>query len=308
MHSKLETHAMPIRKVRPAPSVRRAFASSKLPAASGVQFVLDAVQIVYQPDSSQRTIALTPSDRLVYVVVPARGTVVAMTAEGSRSAGEGEALLLARAELVSCVWEIGSAGMVMHVPRAAIQAQAARLFGAPRRLAGTVAVFDWTARPTFLSGRPFDACLAGNRLAETEAGERQHILCASLVRAMAAAGLEETAFPVAKSVVRALDHVRAHPHVAWAVEDLASVAGVTAATLRKNFRSCLGLTVTQVVRETRLQWVRRQLASPNESRSIARLAEAVGFGGAGALARAYQHRFGETPTQSRTRAFASVRE
>lgn len=276
-------------------------------AAEATRLRVGDIQAVYRPFPAQRTIALTPSDSQIHVVLPALGTAVAVTADDTYEIGAGEALLLARVECVSCVWQAGSAGLVLQMPRAAIQAEATRLFEEPRRLAGIVSVFEWRDRPSLLAGPPFDAGLLDNRLDQDEAIERQRALCVSLVRAVAAASLGRSAFPVAKSVLRALTHVRANPHGAWTVEDLAPVAGVTAATLRKNFRTCLDQTVTQVVREARLAWVRQQLGSPHESRSIARLAEAAGFSGAGVLARAYQQHFGETPTQTRTHAFKNMR-
>jgi AraC-like DNA-binding protein len=271
-----------------------------------VRLRLGGVHAAYRPFPSQRAVTLTPSDSLIYVILPVLGGVVAVTAEDTHQVGAGEALLLARAERVSCVWHPGSAGLVLHIPRASIQAAAARLSDAPCRLAGIVTVFTWKERPAFLAGPPFDPSLIDNSLRPAESLERQRLLCHSLVQAIEAAGLGRAAFLVAKSVMRALAHVRANPSGAWTVEDLAPIAGVTAATLRKNFRACLGLTVTQVVREARLQWARDQLVSAHESRSIARLAGAAGFGSAGVFARAYQQHFGETPTQTRARAFASA--
>lgn len=268
------------------------------------RFRIGGVHAAYHTFAPQRALALTPNDSLVYVVLPLRGGVVAVTADGAYDAQEGQGLLLARAERVTCVWKAGSAGLTLHMPRAAIQADASRLFDEPRRLAGLVATFDWSDRPAFLAGSPFDSRLLADDLTRDEAQASERSLCESLVRAIAAARLDVSAFPVAKSVLRAVQHIRAHPHRAWTGEGLAPVAGVTAATLRKNFRACLGLTVTQVVREARLQWVRQALGNHHESRSIARLAEAAGFGSADVLARAYQKRFGETPTQTRGRAFA----
>lgn len=268
------------------------------------RFRIGGIQATYRSFVSQRALTLLPSDSLIYVVFPLRGGVVAVTADGAHDAQEGGALLLARAERVTCVWKAGSAGLALQVSRAALQAEAGHMFDEPRRLAGLVAAFDWGERPALLAGPPFDARLLADELTRDEAQASERSLCESLVRALAAAGLGESAFPVAKSVLRAVQHIRAHPQRAWSGEDLAAVAGVTAATLRKNFRACLGLTVTQVVREARLQWARQALASPHESRSIALLAEAAGFGGASVFARTYQQRFGETPTQTRGRAFA----
>jgi AraC-like DNA-binding protein len=313
MHSSPEPIAMP-KTTSAAQPPRRATVSRRPPhrpiavgpASPMVRLRLGGVHAAYRPFPNQRAVTLTPSDSLIYVILPVLGGVVAVTAEDTHSVGTGEALLLARAERVSCVWHPGSAGLVLHIPRASIQAAAARLFDKPCRLAGIVSVFAWKVRPAFLAGPPFDPCPIDDSLRSAESLERQRMLCRSLVDAIEAAGLGRAVFLVAKSVMRALAHVRANPSGDWTAEDLAPVAGVTAATLRKNFRACLGLTVTQVVREARLQWAREQLASAHESRSIAQLADAAGFGSAGVFARAYHQYFGETPTQTRARAFAGA--
>lgn len=274
--------------------------------AAAMRFRIGGVNAAYRSFGSQRALALTPNDSLIYVVLPLRGVVVAVTADGAFDAQAGQALLLARAERVTCVWKAGSAGLTLHIPRAAIQAEASRMFDEPRRLAGLVAAFDWSDRPAMVAGSPLEARLLADALTRDEAQASERGLCERLVRTIVAARLDGSAFPVAKSVLRAVQHIRMHPQRALTSEDLAPFAGVTAATLRKNFRACLGLTVTHVVREARLHWVRQALASPHESRSIALLAEAAGFGGAGVLARAYQQCFGETPTQTRARAFAGA--
>ena len=113
----------------------------------------------------------------------------------------------------------------------------------------------------------------------------------------------EPVFPVARSVQRAVDHLRAHPCHGLSIHDLAQVAGVTTGTLRRNFRACLGVTATQLIQQIRVEWVRSRLESATESRSISELSLAAGFGAPGMMSRAYQRRFGETPSQTRARAF-----
>lgn len=305
--------ALAPRDVRPSRPARRPLASCR-PAARLIEpvtadlfrFRIGDVHAVYRLFPTQCAISLVPTDREIHIVLPVRGAAVAVAGD-SHKAGPGEALLLARTERLVCLWQPGSAGLMLRLPRAAVQAEAARLFKGPRRLAGVVSTFEWSDRPGLLAGPPFDPRLLGAVGWQDGADECQGSLCASLVRAIAAAGLDTAAFPVAKSVQRALDHIRTHPQRAWSVEDLVPITGVTPATLRRNFRACLGLTVTQVTRQARLHWVRRQLVSPHESRSIALLAEAAGFSGANVLARAYQQCFGETPTQTRSRAFTGVR-
>lgn len=89
-------------------------------------------------------------------------------------------------------------------------------------------------------------------------------MLADLVAALAARDDRDMLFPVARSVERAVQQMRSDP--------------------------------------TR-EWVRTRLESETESRSIRDLSVAAGFGASGMLNRAYQRRFGETPTQTRTRTF-----
>lgn len=311
MHT-LEPTTTPARTGQPALLQRRSDASRAGLCAAGwssvadARFELGSANAAFRQFPAQRAIALAPSDSLVHVIVPLRGSVVAVTADDTYEAGEGGALLLGRAERASCVWQGGSVGLFLNIPRSVIQAAASQLFDEPRRLASFVSAFDWRDRPIW-TVKP-SAHLAASHRSDEAGHELQSALCVSLVRALEMAGLARAAFPVAKSVLRALEHVRRHPQEPWAVEDLSPIAGVTAATLRKNFRSCLGLTITQVVRDARLDWVRDRLGSCNESRSVGQLAQAAGFGTAAMLARAYQQRFAETPTQTRTNAFRQVRE
>jgi AraC-like DNA-binding protein len=267
-----------------------------------IRFKIGGVQAAYRSCPTPQAVTLTPSESMVYVILPTRGSAVAVTADGTHEAEVGAALLLGREDQVDCVWRAGSAGLILHLPRAAIQAEAARFFGEPRRLASIVCVFGWTDRPVMLKGPPFPV----DRSAE-EVMDHERALCASLIHALVAAGYGRSAFPIARSVMRAIAHVRTHPQGNWTVEDLAPIAGVTAATLRRNFRSCLGMTVTRVVRDARLLWVRQQLASATESRSIAELSGAAGFATPSMLARAYHLHFGETPSQTRARAFGAMR-
>lgn len=301
MHSMLDPLASRPHRTRPLQPAREG--APRVVAARGVvppsgRVPLHAVRQAFDPHEA---VTLFPTDRRIYVVLPTRGIVEATGVEGGHRAGCGKALLLARPHRVPCVGQAGAAGLVLHLPRAALQAAASHAFDEPLRLAAVVATFNWEDGAELASRLLVPR---GEPLPSKSQDALGRALSESLVKAIAAAGLRPSTFSLAKSVDRALAHVHANPPTAWTVEDLAPIAGVTAATLRKNFRACLGLTVSQVVREARLLWTRRQLASPNESRSVEQLAAAAGFGGAGVLARAYQHRFGETPTRTRIRAFA----
>ncbi len=292
-----------------APGPRRQAASDRAgarPAILRQRFRVGRLDFDYRTFPRQRAISIMSTETMVHVVVPVAGETVVVGEGESVTLAVGAALLVASGSRITCVWAAGSSAMLLHLPRASIQAEASRALGAPRRLAIIDHVFDWSADMAGnigalqphqdLVGRRID------RIAIDEMRTEKRTL-ASLVAALRADSHVETLFPLARSVQRAVDHIRTDPHRGWSVHELAPVAGVTVGTLRRNFRTCLGVTVTQLVQQIRLEWVRSRLESAKESRSISELSLAAGFGASGMLNRAYQRRFGETPSQTRTRAF-----
>lgn len=88
----------------------------------------------------------------------------------------------------------------------------------------------------------------------------------------------------------------------WEAKTLASRAGVTVVTLQRGFRDCLGMTVAAYGQGVKLDLARARLMCGWESRSMAQIAQQSNFRTVVAFTRAYQRRFGETPTQTRVYA------
>ncbi|MGI9361804.1 MAG: helix-turn-helix domain-containing protein, partial [Parasphingorhabdus sp.] len=241
-----------------------------------------------------------------HIVVPITGNAVVESKGDTQSVTleTGAALLLAADGGNVAVCAAGSTVLFLRLSRAAIQAVASESFGNPRRLAVTDQVFGSSllvaVASTFLTA---DADVSR----ADEAGLEKQILT-SLVNALDTAGDSAALFPVARSTERAVEYMTTDPTREWSAQELAPVAGVTAATLRRNFKTCLGLTITQLSRQLRLDWVYSRLECVTESRSISELSLAAGFGASGTLNRGYQCRFGETPSQTRARAFRSPRD
>ena len=240
----------------------------------------------------QRAVSITPTETMVHILAPRVGHAVVVSNGESYMLEPVSALLAANTEKITSVWTGGSQALILRVPRASIQAVGSRAFGNARRLA------------------PIDCrfALAPDAIASGNAELTEKRILETLVAALRASPQEAALFPLARSVQRAVDHVRANPILSWSIEDLAAVAGVTAGTLRRNFSTCLGMSVTQLVLQSRIEWVRARLESVTESRSIGELSIAAGFGASGMLNRTYQRHFGETPSQTRTRAFRSRRD
>jgi transcriptional regulator GlxA family with amidase domain len=85
-------------------------------------------------------------------------------------------------------------------------------------------------------------------------------------------------------------------------EALAAVVGVTGQTLRKGFRSCLGMSVKEYIQSVRLDWAHERLSGGCDGRPIAEIARRAGFAASPPFSRAYLKRFGEPPSQTRARA------
>ncbi|WP_197413590.1 helix-turn-helix domain-containing protein [Sphingobium baderi] len=275
------------------------------PAIQRQRFKLGSLEFDYRAFPRQRSVTFASTDTMVHIVMPLSG-FVEVESVSRQPLGPGSALLLAAGERKSMAWDAGSSALFLHIPRADIQVQASRASGEPRRLAAADHLFRWSIEqlgvklPCAIIPGPgprasFDDVLLEKRTLE------------GLVATLQADPEAETLFPVARSVQRAVEHIRAHPQQAWTIHALGQIAGVTAGTLRRNFRTCLGLTVIQLIQDIRVDWVRLRLESVNESRSISEIALAVGFGTPVGMSRAYQRRFGETPTQTRTRTFRATR-
>ncbi|WP_237832094.1 AraC family transcriptional regulator [Sandaracinobacteroides sayramensis] len=271
------------------------------------RFRIGRMDFDYRAFPRQRAVALTSGDTMIHVVLPIAGSMLVPDGSGGNGRlGAGSALLLAAGSRTTCIWAAGSRALMLHIPRAAVQAEASRATGEPRRLAAIDHVFGWSAAQ---AGTALPRPAAVSRLEYSGLDDilLERRTLADLVSTLLEEPMAATLFPVARSVQRAVEQIRANPQHGWSAHDLVPVAGVTVGTLRRNFRTCLGVTITQHVQQIRLEWVRLRLESQTESRSISDLSLAAGFGASGMLNRAYQRHFGETPSQTRARAFRSRR-
>lgn len=81
--------------------------------------------------------------------------------------------------------------------------------------------------------------------------------------------------------------------------ELVEATGLSESTLRRAILAETGLQLAPFVMNIKLDQVRSWLSSNRESRSLGRIATAVGMRSASALSRAYARRFGETISQTR---------
>ncbi len=109
---------------------------------------------------------------------------------------------------------------------------------------------------------------------------------------------------VSRALQAAIAMIRAQADSDIDLVRLSASAAVTLRTLRETFSACFGISLAAFILETRLAGARERLSSGYDSRPIQAIAEAAGFKSSSSFSRAYARRFGETPTQSRTRGVA----
>src|SRR5262245_37694125 len=94
-----------------------------------------------------------------------------------------------------------------------------------------------------------------------------------------------TALP--RGVRRAVDAMRSMPAREFSLSELAHLAGVSARTLQRQFRSFLGKTPLAVLRDVRLKCARRALLHGSPHTTVTDVAPRCGFSHLGRFSIAY---------------------
>jgi AraC-like DNA-binding protein len=244
------------------------------------------------------------SSHLLRLIIPTTGRVTIQTHAKRVSVAEGEALLLNVRDDVECGWSRDASGVVIQVAQGAVQAANFDLNGEPRRVANTLYMLSVSEYSVLRDALwPLTADDQASPLNGDAGIEHGALIVKALAYALAQASQRDDIFPIVGSVKRALDQLHGSLHDATP-ETLARAAGVTLPMLRRNVRATTGVALTHLIQGAQLDWAHARLSSDRESRPVEALARASGLGGARLFARAYQRRFGETPTQTRARVFA----
>lgn len=213
------------------------------------------------------------------------------------------AVLLAKPGRSRLVWSPASEGVILRISRQRLQGLSSRRIGLPTRLAAVDRALPLSVNERLapLLRELIDECDRDAALSD----DRQRLWCgrleATITTLLVNMPVRETVLAVSRSVRRAMQHVCDNAEVELDVATLASISGVTVRTLREGFRSCLGVSLTAFIQETRLAKARERLLSGHDSRSMARVAEAAGFCSASSFSRAYSRTFEESPTDTRAR-------
>ena len=216
----------------------------------------------------------------------------------------GTSFFYSREETVSAVWRQSAWGLVIHLQRDRLNAAASAILRDGRRLAPTARILGGGSDrrleqsiERFLSGLATLALQQGPPAIAAESNFYR-----ALGNRIVELGAADEVLPPVRIVSEAMRIVRQDHAEAFDIESLATMVGVTAGTLRKGFRTCLGMTVKEYIQNVRLDWAHERLSSSRESRSVTEIAVAAGFNDGPNFSRRFVRRFGEPPSQTRARA------
>ena len=113
---------------------------------------------------------------------------------------------------------------------------------------------------------------------------------------------------VPRDVAQAISYLRANLHRTISMTELAAVVGVAERTLRKHFRSFIGVSPGDYGVRLRLAAARRALQFAEGTDSVTSVAIKYGFPHLGMFSGLYRQAFGETPSVSRRRALTVLND
>lgn len=138
---------------------------------------------------------------------------------------------------------------------------------------------------------------------ETLAPEIETRLLAAMLSGPLASGAGRAAISAASrvSVQRAVDFMRAHYADSLRAEQLARATGSNLRALQAAFRRTYGASLWQYLLMCRLEAVHRRLREPDDQATITEAALDAGFTHLGEFGRLYRQRFGERPSDTRSK-------
>lgn len=223
----------------------------------------------------------------------------------------GTPFLFARDEAATMIWPGASWGIAIHFRRERLNAAASARLGDGRKLVSVAVLLESCAQDDELdqAARRFIALMTGFSPQQEPAvlAIESHFYQLLVERLLEQNDVDAFLSPF-RSVSEAMRIVRDNHSRAYDTEGLAALVGVTAQTLRKGFRACLGMSVRDYIQMVRLNWARETLSSARDGRAIAEIARSAGFPETPPFSRAYMKRFGEPPSQTRARAVHNAME
>lgn len=201
-------------------------------------------------------------------------------------------------------WSDGCQKLIVLVERQMMQRQCEQLAG---RTAGIVE-FETSVDLTTVAGRillghmrlmleAIEADASGPYLARL--GESMVSLLLTSLGHSQQALLTTPAAPGGSEVLgRAEEWIRTNVDRAFAVAEVADAAGTSLRSLQAGLQRHRGLTLTELIRDIRLERFRTLLVDPERRTTVTEAAHAAGLGHLGRAAAAYRARYGESPLET----------
>jgi AraC-like DNA-binding protein len=256
------------------------------------------------------TVAIDPGclEHFFLLQLPLTGRALIDAGDGDVATAPGEAAsLLSPTRPTRMLWQDDCSQAILLLDRHLVEQRAAALAGSARRavefdtrvdlaapgaqrLATTVGELIALAErlPAGRSLSPLAAADWRERLIEALLRGHRHDLTPLMARHAGEAA------PAA--LRRARDHLQAHADEAFDLDRLAAVAGIGIRALQAGFRRHFGCTVSDMLREIRLDLLHARLIRAPDDVSVTDLAYDLGFNHLSRMAQAYRQKFGETPS------------
>lgn len=239
--------------------------------------------------------------RRALILIPLTQPIEVVTDAAHVACPAGISLLFAREDRATTVWPNDAWGLAIHFQRDRFNAAASAALGDGRRLQPVAAVL--TSGGGAQTAAQIVAMMAdGAPQPGPSARAVEDQLYRWLADHLIAQNDRDDIVAPVRPVSEAMRLVRADHGRTYNTEMLATLVGVTGQTLRKGFRSCLGLSVRDFIQTVRLDRAHDALSGLRDGRPIAEIARSAGFADAPPFSRAYLKRFGEPPSQTRARA------
>ncbi|MEG3089649.1 helix-turn-helix transcriptional regulator [Sphingomonas sp. PB4P5] len=255
------------------------------------------------------TFSFQPDVDVLHMLLPLSGAEPIVRSADIERLGHGLGLgqaLIASQMATDCHFESPGAAMVINIPRLALQAATFAARGEPRRLGRVTMMVDCAGRTPLrraVSSLPPYRDFCGDAAMASDTADQT--IMAAIGEALCCHDADHGGFPIAASVQRALDWLGlADPPIS--LDDLVRAAAVAPTTLSRAVRDTTGVSLTKLMQNARLDWAHARLCSARETRAVSAVAAAIGYHPT-VFTRTYQRRFGQTPTQARAQAIATIR-
>lgn len=257
-------------------------------------------------------VLIDPGDLGAYHVnIPVSGTVVAQCGTRSTVATPANAAVFSpNMHTILPMWHADATQICIKIERAVLEGELSVILGRP---VDTRVDFDLGFDMTSTEGRQWLSTLqlllstlttsAGKSPAMTvQLTYIERSLIAGLIahqRNSMSDAIDRASGVVHPRVIkRVVDAIDEAPGAQYTLPDLAAISGVGVRRLQKLFDHHLDMSPSEYLRGVRLDRAHADLLSGTEDLSVSEVAFRWGFNHLGRFAQHYQHKFGETPSQT----------